>query len=130
MAKSKYLLIKEIANELGTSETAVYRAIKYEGLKAVEIGGVWKVHRKDFTEFIEEKYRKSKEKIDNSDKDTIFEDAPMRAAIECESEWDWLNAEQTDPFFEKNYLGDTTPGVFLSPEKYENIIKDYLKTLN
>ncbi len=53
---TEYLTVEQIAKELGLSEETVLRWIRRKELKAYKLGKTYRVNRKDYQEFLDQRY--------------------------------------------------------------------------
>lgn len=63
---TEYLTVEQIAKELGLSEETVLRWIRRKELKAYKLGKTYRVQRKDYQEFLYQRYTGS---FDEEDRD-------------------------------------------------------------
>jgi excisionase family DNA binding protein len=53
---TEYLTVEQIAKELGLSEETVLRWIRRKELKAYKLGKTYRVQRKDYQAFLDQRY--------------------------------------------------------------------------
>ncbi len=53
---TEYLTVEQIAKELGLSEETVLRWIRRKELKAYKLGKTYRVTRKDYQKFLDQRY--------------------------------------------------------------------------
>lgn len=53
---AEYLTVEQIAQELGLSEETVLRWIRRRDLKAYRLGKTYRVTKKDYQEFLDQRY--------------------------------------------------------------------------
>ncbi|HZO73443.1 MAG TPA: helix-turn-helix domain-containing protein [Ktedonobacteraceae bacterium] len=53
---TEYLTVEQIAKELGLSEETILRWIRRKELKAYKLGKTYRVQRKDYQEFLDQRY--------------------------------------------------------------------------